>query len=120
MVFFFFGIGNVVKFFWILLYVVGCIGIFFFLCGCCWVFGCGVGIGDGVFVLYCYVFVMGYDMLWFMVIVCEECDVVVLGIFVVLKNSVCGWWVMVCVGVLVVMYGFGDVNWYVNGGVFVV
>lgn len=115
-----FGSGNVAKLLRIPLYAVGRIGTVFVPRGQRWVFGCGAGIGDGALALWRVAVAEGHDAVWLTSSDRERADAATLGMPVIGKSSLRGWWATARAGVLVVTHGLGDVNRYAVSGGFVV
>lgn len=85
-----------------------------------WVFGCGVGIGDGALALWHEAVADGRTPVWLVSSDREARDAAVRGIPTVRKGSPRGLWRTARAGVIVVTHGFGDVNRYAVSGAFVV
>ena len=85
-----------------------------------WVFGCGVGIGDGALALWDVVVADGRPAIWLVGTAREERDAAARGIPYVRKRSLRGFWCTARAGIVVVTHGFGDVNRYAVSGAFVV
>ena len=115
-----FGSGNAAKLLRIPLYLLGRLGTLVVPRGDRWVFGCGAGIGDGALALHRHVTGLGHDALWLTSSDREDDDAAALGIRIVRKTSLRGWWATARAGVLVVTHGLGDVNRYADSGGFVV
>jgi len=84
-----------------------------------WVFGCGAGIGDGALALWQVAAEHGRDAVWLTDDPREARDAAALGIPTLRKSSLAGFWATARAGVIVVAYGFGDVNPYAIGSGFV-
>lgn len=84
-----------------------------------WVFGCGAGIGDGPLALWNVAAARGHDAAWLTDDPDEARAAAALGIPALRRSSVAGFWTTARAGVIVVAYGFGDVNPYAIGGGFV-
>jgi CDP-glycerol glycerophosphotransferase len=86
-----------------------------------WVFGCGIGVGEGALELYRLVHAdPSIRAVW---LARNESDLKAaeaLGIAAELKDSPRGFWLTLRAEVAVVTHGFGDVNRYGNRGVFLV
>jgi len=115
-----FGSGNAAKLLRIPLYAAGRIGTLLVPRTDRWVFGCGVGIGDGALALWRVAKEQGHDALWLVSSDRERADAAALGIPSVSKNSLRGWWETARAGVLIVTHGLGDVNRYAISDGFVV
>lgn len=85
-----------------------------------WVFGCGIGIGDGALALWDVVRSHGHDAVWLVGSAAEAADARARGIPHVLRSSIRGFWVTARARVIVVTHGFGDVNRYATTGAFLV
>ncbi len=87
-----------------------------------WVFGSGVGIGEGALPLWAYARQSDPSRryTWLVRNQTDADRAAELGIEAVRKNSWRGWWLTARAKVLVVTHGFGDVNRYATGGAFIV
>ncbi|HEX5727799.1 CDP-glycerol glycerophosphotransferase family protein [Microbacterium sp.] len=85
-----------------------------------WVFGCGVGIGDGALALWDVVVAEGHPAIWLVGSAREERDAASRGIPSVRKGSIRGFWCTARAGIVVVTHGFGDVNRYAVSGAYIV
>ncbi|HET8926608.1 MAG TPA: CDP-glycerol glycerophosphotransferase family protein [Microbacterium sp.] len=83
-----------------------------------WVFGCGIGVGDGALALWQVA--AGDDAVWLTGSRREQRDAAARGIPTVPKHSLRGFWATARAQVIVLTHGFGDVNRYAVGGAFVV
>ena len=83
-----------------------------------WVFGCGIGIGDGALALWQAA--ERDDAVWLTGSRREDEDAAALGIPTVRRHSARGFWATARAQVIVVTHGFGDVNRYAISGAFVV
>ncbi|GGH33706.1 CDP-glycerol glycerophosphotransferase family protein [Microbacterium album] len=81
-----------------------------------WVFGCGAGIGDGPLAVWDVAAEHGRDAVWLTDDRREARAAAALGIPTIRKSSLRGFWATARAGVIVVAYGFGDVNPYGVGG----
>ncbi|WP_243224817.1 CDP-glycerol glycerophosphotransferase family protein [Microbacterium sp. CIAB417] len=115
-----FGTGNAAKLLRIPLYAAGRLAALLIPRGSRWVFGCGVGIGDGALALWRVASDAGHDTVWLTGSAREDADARALGIRTIRKQTLRGWWTTARAGVLVVTHGFGDVNRYGGGGAFTV
>ncbi|GAA3650657.1 CDP-glycerol glycerophosphotransferase family protein [Microbacterium marinilacus] len=84
-----------------------------------WAFGCGAGLGDGPLELWRVAVDRGRDAVWLSDDEDELRDARARGMRAVRKSSFAGFWETARAGVLVVAYGFGDVNPYAVSGGFV-
>lgn len=85
-----------------------------------WVFGCGVGVGDGALALWRVAAAEGVRAVWLVGDDREARDAGARGIPSVPKNSARGLWRTARARVVVITHGFGDVNRYAVSGAFVV
>lgn len=85
-----------------------------------WVFGCGVGIGDGALALWEVVAQNGHPALWLVGSDREAKDAAEHGIAHVRRDSIRGFWHTARGRVTVVTHGLGDVNRYAVSGAFIV
>ncbi|SFS07917.1 CDP-glycerol glycerophosphotransferase, TagB/SpsB family [Microbacterium sp. cf046] len=85
-----------------------------------WVFGCGVGIGDGALALWDVVAAHGHPAIWLVGSPREARDAATRGIPTAYKRSLRGFWLTARAGVVVVTHGFGDVNRFAVSDAFVV
>ena len=84
-----------------------------------WVYGSGVGIGDGALALWNEA-AASHPSVWLVSDESEQQDAAARGIPTVRKHSVHGFWRTARARVAVVTHGFGDVNRYAVGGAFIV
>jgi CDP-glycerol glycerophosphotransferase len=85
-----------------------------------WVFGCGIGIGDGALALWKVVAAHGHPATWLVGSAREARDATASGIPFAHKRSLRGFWLTARAGVVVVTHGFGDVNRYAVSDAFIV
>ncbi|MFL0410021.1 CDP-glycerol glycerophosphotransferase family protein [Microbacterium paludicola] len=114
-----FGAGNARKIARLPLYVLGRLVTLIVPRGQVWVFGCGAGVGDGPLQLWHVAAEHDRDALWLTDDPDEARTASALGMTVVPKSSLAGFWATARAGVIVVAYGLGDVNPYaLSGGLF--
>ncbi|HKY58882.1 MAG TPA: CDP-glycerol glycerophosphotransferase family protein [Aeromicrobium sp.] len=118
-----FGTGNARKIAGLPLYLIGGLtSLFVPRSRKLWVYGSGVGLGEGALPLY----QRGCERLpdqrhiWMARTKAEFADARARGMDVVRKNGVRGWWLTARAKVIVVTHGFGDANRYAVRGGFVV
>ena len=85
-----------------------------------WVFGCGVGIGDGALALWNVVSAHGHPAIWLVGSAREARDAAARGIPFADKRSLRGFWLTARAEIVVVTHGFGDVNRYAISDAFIV
>lgn len=86
-----------------------------------WVFGCGIGVGEGALELYRLVQAdPSIRAVWLARNHTDVKAAEALGITAELKDGLRGFWLTLRAQVAVVTHGFGDVNRYGNRGVFLV
>ncbi|WP_084515725.1 CDP-glycerol glycerophosphotransferase family protein [Microbacterium luticocti] len=85
-----------------------------------WVFGCGVGIGDGALAMWDEVAAHGHRAVWLVSDERAARDAAARGIPTVRTGSLRGFWRTARARVAVVTHGFGDVNRYAIAGAFIV
>ena len=116
-----FGAGNALKIAGIPLYLLGRLATLLIpRRRGTWVFGCGVGIGDGALALWDEVAAHGHPSLWLVGSAREARDAAARGIPYARKRSLRGFWRTARADIVVVTHGFGDVNRYAVTGALVV
>ena len=116
-----FGAGNVAKLVRIPLYLAGRLASALIpRSRDLWVFGCGIGVGDGALALWSVAQVRGVRAMWLVGSASDAAEAETRGIPHVRKQSVRGFWATARARVVVVTHGFGDVNRYAIGGAYIV
>ncbi|MET0672778.1 MAG: CDP-glycerol glycerophosphotransferase family protein [Microbacterium pygmaeum] len=85
-----------------------------------WVFGCGIGIGDGALALWNEVAAHGHPAVWLVGSDREAADAAARGIPFLRKTSLRGFLATARAEVVVLTHGFGDVNRYAVSGAYLV
>lgn len=112
--------GNAAKLLRTPLYALGRIGTLLIPRGRRWVFGCGIGIGDGALALWHEAVAAGADAVWLVSSDRDAEDAAARGIRTLRKSGIRGWWATARAGVIVVTHGLGDVHPQGLGGGLVV
>lgn len=116
-----FGAGNVAKLARIPFYLVGRLAtVLVPRTNDLWVFGCGIGIGDGALALWNVAHDQGVRAIWLVGTTQDEAEAQERGIPHLRKHSARGFWATARARVVVVTHGFGDVNRYALNGAYIV
>lgn len=119
-----FGAGNARKLLRLPLYALGALAALFVpRTSKLWVFGSGIGLGEGALPLYLLARERlgdGVRLVWLASSDAEVAAAEARGFDSVSKRTAAGFWLTLRARVIVVTHGFGDVNRYGTGGAFVV
>lgn len=119
-----FGAGNARKLLRLPLYALGALAALLVpRTGKLWVFGSGIGLGEGALPLYRLArerLDESVRLVWLASTDAEVAEAAARGLDAVSKHSARGFWLTLRARVIVVTHGFGDVNRYATGGAFVV
>jgi CDP-glycerol glycerophosphotransferase (TagB/SpsB family) len=119
-----FGAGNARKLLRLPLYALGALAsVFVPRSSKLWVFGSGIGLGEGALPLYRLARQRLGDevrLVWLASDDAEASEAAAHGLDAVSKHTARGFWLTLRARVIVVTHGFGDVNRYGTGGAFVV